>query len=801
MFARSKIWLFIPWLACAWDSPLPSLSGGALDTRGAFASPSASASAYAEVTGAAYGAADSSQSPWERQWSLFHMGSGHAESFRIWEGGAAAKARFDMSFARSWMGIAPGLKLAYDYSAVGEDGWVLEPALQWRPCPQFIAGYWGENLFASGPERAAQHWALGVKPAAASRRWFGRLLLGYEWMKVDGERRRDLAFADIPLPGGIDVQSRWDWKDRSGTVGIAVQATGAWSAAIARTGNRAVSKRAGYREIALARSARLETPFLLAPPRVAELDLNRSLAEGGTDKGWFSPGRGDLGFLDLLRRLDALDADPAARAVVIKLGHARCGWGMGEEIRDRILKLRGEGKRVVAYLDKVTPLNYYLASAADVVAAQPAGYFAVTGFSAEVTFYRGLFDKLGVEPQFLRHGKYKSFEEPYTRTGMSPEARSDLSGYLASLWDHYVETVAASRRLSRDSARAALESDAIGLEAARKRGLIDTLIQEDEALALAGGKHAARERIPPGGEARKNWDSPPKVAVVVVSGDMVLGRSSRGWLGAPDLAGAETVAEQLRKARGTPGVKAVILRVDSPGGSAQAADIMAREVELLRKDGIPVVASVGHMAASGGYYLICGADRILAEPNSTVGSIGVLWGKFVLKGLYAKLGVNSETVKTSPHADGNSMTRPWDSSEVTALQKHMDDFYGRFVGKVAAGRKMTETKADSLGQGRIFTGTQALDNGLIDAFGGLDGAVGEARRLAGIGPRREIDLVAIPPEGEGSHLLPGAEWARAQNALDQFQGWAEHYSALAEAQMWAISPELAGWDGGLLQVR
>lgn len=794
MFARCKILLLVPCFATAWDGIAPALSGDALDTRGAFASPSAAALRGAGETGFAFGAADSALSPWERTWSLYHAGAGHAEGLRIWEGGAAAKARLEFSLARSWLGVAPGLKLAYDYASIGDNGWVLEPALQWRPFPQIMAGWWAENLLASGPETAAQHWAVALAPAAALRRWFGRFQLGYERFVPEQGPRANLFFLDLPLPGGIDLQSRWDFKHREGAVGITLQATGAWTASLAREGNTHVSSRKGYREIALARSSALRVPFLFGGKRVAELDLNRSFAEGEPDNGWLSPGRGDLSFLDLLKRLDALEADPAVKAVSVRLGHAKCGWGMGEEIRDRLLRLRAGGRRVVAYLDKVTPLNYYIASAADVVAAQPAGYFAVTGFAAEVTFYRGLFDKLGVEPQFLRHGKYKSFEEPYTRTSMSPEARADLSGYLASLWDRYVDAVAAARRLPRDSVKAALESGEISLEAARRHGLIDTLIQGDEALELAGGKHAVREAIPAAGLARSAWDEAPKIAVVAVDGDMVLGASSRGWLGSPDLAGAQTVAEQLRRARGTPGVKAVILRLDSPGGSAQAADIMAREVDLLKKDGIPVIASVGHMAASGGYYLICGADRIFAEPNSTVGSIGVLWGKFVIKGLYGKLGLNTEAVKTAPHADANSMARPWDSTEIVILQKHMDDFYARFVGKVAAGRKMSEAKADSLGQGRIYTGTQALSNGLIDAVGGLEMAVAEAKKRAGLGAGREVEVYAVPARGEGQHVLPSRDWARA-SVPEAVSAWGERLSDMAEAQLWALDPGLAGWDG------
>ena len=323
-------------------------------------------------------------------------------------------------------------------------------------------------------------------------------------------------------------------------------------------------------------------------------------------------------------------------------------------------------------MEEVTPLNYYLASAADVIAVQPGGHFAVGGFSSEVMFYRGFFDKVGVQPQFLRHGRYKSFEEPYTRKSLSPEARGNLEAYLASSWGYYLDAVSASRRMTRDSVAKVLASGDIDLGHARRAGLIDTLVDQDQLRELAGGKGAGWIRLD--GEAVRDgsWEIQPRIALVVVRGDMVMGRSAPGWLGSPELAGARSVADQLKRARKDPEIKAVVLRVDSPGGSAQAADIMAREVELLRKAGKPVIASVGHMAASGGYYLICGADRIYSSHNSALGSIGILWGKFVLKGLYDKLGLATETVKTTPHADASSMSRPWDSAEVEILQRHMD---------------------------------------------------------------------------------------------------------------------------------
>ncbi|MEO6097681.1 MAG: signal peptide peptidase SppA, partial [Fibrobacteria bacterium] len=718
--------------------------------------------------------------------------------------------RFDWAAGWNLAGLlSPGVRPAYVWDGQGSDHLLLDAGVDLRVIPQMLAGYWGENLWSGTAEPVSHHFSLGFRPFAARSGWAADYNFGVGAVRPDSGKRRTFVFAQIPVGFGFKIESEWDPRNRSGSVGLVIQATdrlsGGYGVGRGRhSGTTGMERRlAGgigngrHREAGLQFDNRQKTPFLLPGGNMVELDLNHNISEGGAQKGFLSPG-GDIAFLDLQARFDVVEANPHIKSALIRLGNARCGWALGEEIRNRILRLRGRGIRVVAYLEQVTPLNYFLASAADVVAMQPQGYFAVSGFAAEVTFYRGLFDKLGVEPQFLRHGKFKSFEEPYTRTRMSEPMRADLSGFLGAMWEHFTATIAVARGLPVDSVRAAFESGEISLEHARKARLIDTLIYQDQAVELAGGKHADVDHSPPKANARLDWDIRPQIAVVVVTGNMVLGRSARSWLAGPDLAGSETVVSQLKRARLNPAVKAVVLRVDSPGGSAQAADIMWREVELIKKAGKPVIASVGHDAASGGYYLICGADRILAAPNSVVGSIGVLWGKFVLTGLYGKLGLATETVKTSPHADANSMARTWDSTETQVLQKHMDQFYDDFISKVAAGRKKTKAGVDSLGQGRIYTGTQSLANGLVDRLGGLEDAIEEAAKRAGIGSARKAEVVAYSAQGDaafqsllGRDLAHGSAPAWAQTLRAELA----HIQALAGPGLWAISPELAGWTG------
>jgi protease IV len=817
MFIRfNPLFALIPAAILAWDSPLPFSNGVATSTEQAgFANPAGSGFGTGNRFDMAWAEWETLAGGPQRLWALHNQESGHAEGFRYWEGNGPYQARFDLAIGSEFLGLfSSGVRPAYVWDGAGADHFVVDAGIDFRPLPQLLAGYWGENLWTGASESRVHRLAAAVRPWGSRQGALSDAVLGYGWSLRESGKRRGFLFAQAPLGFGFRIESQWNFRQREGSLGISLQATGLWAGAVGLA-NGSDSRSAGmanrlganvtdgrHRQAAVRIREDQKTPFLVSGGDVAELDLNREITEGAAPAGLFAPG-GQLGFLELMERIDVIEANPRIKAVLLKLGNARCGWAMGEEIRDRILRLRGRGIRVVAYMEQVSPLNYFLASAAEVVAVQPQGYFAINGFAAEVMFYRGLFDKLGVEPQFLRHGEFKSFEEPYTRTKMSEAMRKDLSGFLDGLWDHYLETIASARKLPKDSVRAYLESGEISLAHALKSRLIDTLIQQDQALQLAGGKGASKDHGLPGRNARVTWDVPPQVALVVVTGNMVLGNSARSWLAGPDLAGSETVAAQLRRARRNPAVKAVVLRVDSPGGSAQAADIMWREVELLKKAGKPVIASVGRDAASGGYYLICGADRILAAPNSVVGSIGVLWGKFVLKGLYDKLGLNTETVKTSPHADANSMARTWDSSEVDVLQRHMDEFYEDFISKVAAGRKKTRKAVDSLGRGRIFTGTQALRNGLVDRLGGLEDAVDEAARMAGLGTRRDVVVVPYSAQGDPGLPVSGLDWARAAtpSLLQTLRGELARMESLADPKLWAISPELAGWTGNPLPAR
>lgn len=792
--------------ASAWDSPLPFSNNSSTHFgQSAFANPASAALESGSETDVNWSTWDLQNGSTRRLWALQYQGAGIGSGVRYYEGSSPYQMRFDLAWATTWMRFfSPGIRLSYISSGSESDHGIVDWGFQFRPFSQLLLGYWSENFLTPASESSVNRVGLSVRPFANFKGWSRNLQFGLASNSWSHGENQSFITTQIPLYAGFRFESQWDFGNHEGSVGIVLQATPQWSGALGfskeafgpnENGLMAgkSSKPLGGRSGGVSYRPDQRTPFLFDVGNVAEVNLNTSVEEANTSDNWISSSNG-IGILALQNQFDALEANTEIKAVIIKVGKTRCGWALAEEIRRRIIRLRKKGKHVIAYMQQVSPLGYFLASASDKIALQPQGYFAVIGLSAEVPFYKGFFDKLGVEPQFLRHGKFKSFEEPYTRTSFSEPARTNLDNFLASLWNHYLETVCVSRNMSKDSLKKVLESGEISLAHAKKVGLIDTLIQEEDALKLAGGPHARLDPTPLVEPFHNDWNCPPIIAEVVVTGDMILGKSARGFLAGPELAGSESVVEQLRRARHMRGLRAVVLRVDSPGGAAQAADIMWNEVEKLKADGIPVVASVGHNAASGGYYLICGADRILAEPNSTVGSIGVLWGKFVLKGLFEKLGLKVETVKTSAHADGNSMARLWDSSEVEILQKHMDDFYDSFISKVAIGRHKTKTSIDSLGQGQIFTGTEAVKNGLVDGLGGLPEAFALALQLSGMKPNSKYEIVQITGESEGRSLSSvGKDWVHAPSGWASFEKDLKWIRLLSEPTLWAISPELSGW--------
>jgi protease-4 len=445
----------------------------------------------------------------------------------------------------------------------------------------------------------------------------------------------------------------------------------------------------------------------------------------------------------IVQSLERAGNDPKVKAVVVRIDSLPVGWGRVDELRDAIARFRRSGKPAYAYMESCGNKEYYLAAACSKIFVVPTAMLDVTGLEAEVMFFRGTLDKLGVEAQFEGIGKYKNAPNQFTQSGFTEPHREQMEALVGSFYGEYVGAIAKARGKTVEQVRHMLDSGPYVATEARRLGLVDDLVYQDELSDKVG--HAAR--ITPGRYVRSSWRdtfrSRPKIAVVYVVGEITSGESQRGSFGGEGTAGSDTVAAAIRDAREDDDVKAIILRVDSPGGSGIASDVMWREVKLAKQEK-PVIASMGDVAASGGYYVSMGSVAIVAQPNTITGSIGVFSGKFSMRGLYDKVGVTEEIVTRGKNADLFTSYRPWTADERAKVRGLAEAFYNEFVTKAAQGRGRTFEQVHAVAQGRVWTGRDALAVGLVDRIGGLRDAIEIAKEKAKIDKQQDVELVVLP---------------------------------------------------------
>jgi protease-4 len=444
----------------------------------------------------------------------------------------------------------------------------------------------------------------------------------------------------------------------------------------------------------------------------------------------------------LVESLDRAAGDSSVTAVVVKVGFIDGGWAKVQELREAITRFRTSGKPAYAHLEFCGNKEYYLATACDKVYAVPTALLDVSGLSAEVTFLRGTLDKVGVEAQFEGIGKYKNAPNQFTEKGLTEPHREQMEALLDSLFQEYVAGIAKGRSKSAEEVQQALDAGPYDAKGALKAGLVDELIYEDEVEdRLKSADRLSPARYVRRGRGGLGFDSRPKLALIYAVGQIVSGQSQDGFGGS--VAGSDTVAGALRAAREDGSIKAIILRVDSPGGSGTASDVIWREVVLARKQK-PVVVAMGDLAASGGYYIAMGGDAIVAQPGTITGSIGVFGGKFSLRGLYDKIGLSKEILSRGRHAAMFTEYRPWTDEERAHVRALMSAFYQEFIDKAAKGRNKTPEEIDALGQGRVWTGAEAQRIGLVDHLGGFETALRVAKEKAKIRADQQVQLVILP---------------------------------------------------------
>ncbi len=443
-----------------------------------------------------------------------------------------------------------------------------------------------------------------------------------------------------------------------------------------------------------------------------------------------------LTMLDVIEALESAAGDPNIAAIYLNFTGAGsiAGTTHIEELRSLLAEFRQtSGKPIVAYNETYSQGTYWLSSVADKVYMNPAGGLDWRGLASQSLFFKGAIDKLGVDVQIVRHGTYKSAVEPYMLKEMSPANRHQTEAMVESLWRAIVDDVAISRNLS--PVYLQLHASTLAIDspkAAQELGYIDGLKYQDEVMDelahLVGVEEVSCVTL---GEysatIHSTKISPNKVAIIYADGEIVDGKGGEG------IVGGATTADQIRRAREDKGVKAVVLRVNSPGGSALASEVMWRELKLLGELK-PIVVSMANYAASGGYYISSPADHILAGRTTLTGSIGVFGlivsGEDVLED---KLGITVDVAKTAPHADMGTMFRPLSTTEMGYMQRSVEDVYTTFVGHVAEGREMTPEAVNAIGEGRVWCGVDAAKIGLVDSFGGLKNAIVLAAEKAELG--------------------------------------------------------------------
>jgi protease-4 len=543
--------------------------------------------------------------------------------------------------------------------------------------------------------------------------------------------------------------------------------------------------------------------------RLAHIVIEGALPESPGQMSLF----GDLG-LDLrktLARIDKAGDDKNIAGIVLRID-TEIGRGKLNEIRDCIKRVQGKGKKVYALLESAVGSQYQLATACDEICIPESGEVLIPGIRAEFAFYKDMLEKVGIEADMLHVGDYKGAAEPYTRDSLSEPVRKNMTALIDDLYDDMLGTIAADRKLKVEEVRAAVDQGMIMAEDAKKLGLIDRIGYEDEfrdtmadeyntsklvfVMNYAKSKIDADLSSPLGfmklfetafsGSGSKTSTGDSKIALVYCVGPIMPGESVTDILGESSM-GSTTICEALQQAARDKDVKAIVMRVDSPGGSALASDLIWRQTQIIDK---PIVVSMGDVAGSGGYYISMGADKIYAEPGTITGSIGVVGGKMAMKGLYNWIGMDTETISRGKNSGIFSTTDKFSASERELVEKMMHTIYGQFTSKAAEGRNMKAEDLEKLAGGQVFTGRVAKRNGLIDEIGTLRDAIQCAKRLAGLDADQKYELKLLP---------------EAKNPLEELLGASSDAEKEVQSQVVAgliqFAPELRGPLRQALQFR
>ena len=494
---------------------------------------------------------------------------------------------------------------------------------------------------------------------------------------------------------------------------------------------------------------------------VLRIDLNGDIKErgvknpfGDVDLGPFMP-KASVGLNDIIDDLKKAKEDKNIKGIYLEISEPVAGFATLEEVRNALLDFKSSGKFIYAYSEVYSQKAYYLASTATKLYLNPQGALEIKGLSSQIMFYKKMLEKLDMEVQIFRHGKFKSAIEPFMLDKMSDANRTQVETYLGSLWNHMITGIAKNRNITvKDINDMADHLSIRSPEDAVKYKLIDELKYEDEVFSSIKKKISLAETDKIHFVSLSDYSdasspaklSKDKIAVIYAVGEIESGD------GGDDKIGSTHIAKAIRDARLDNNIKAIVFRVNSPGGSALASDVIWRETVLAQKTK-PFIVSMGDVAASGGYYISCAADRIFAQPNTITGSIGV-FGMMpnAQKALSEKLGITIDTVNTNKHSDVGTILRGVTSDEYEYVQQSVEHIYDVFISKVALGRKTSKNNIDSIGQGRVWSGADAIKINLVDELGGIQDAIAYAAKQAKL---KEYKIVNLPKQKDPLQELFG----------------------------------------------
>jgi protease-4 len=493
--------------------------------------------------------------------------------------------------------------------------------------------------------------------------------------------------------------------------------------------------------------------------------------------------------LDIWENFRKAKEDDRIRCVLLRLGSLECDWAKISEIRDAVLEFRTSGKKVFAYIEEAPEFDkeYYLATACDRIILHPLGWLGINGIGGWIPFFKKGLDKLGIEAQFEHVEEFKTAYNMFMEKGFTEAHKVMLEAIYRDIFLEYVRAVAEARKKSEAEVRALIDRGLYQGEQALDTGLVDELLYEDELGKLLQENNRRLQRAPLSeylriSPASVGLERGRKVAVVYAVGAIVGGERAFGTIG------GRTLSRVIRRAREDRSIAAIVLRVDSPGGSAVASDVIWRETVLAKKEK-PLVVSMSDLAGSGGYWISMAAHRIVAQPQTLTGSIGVLGGKFSLAGLYDKLGITAEKMTFGRRADLFSTFQPFSPEDRKLLKEQILWTYDKFLSKAAEGRDLSREEIDRVGRGRVWTGRQAMEIGLVDELGGLDRALELAKELAGIPSEESVTLVIWPKKTTLFGTLSGRlDIQSSTSPSSDLNGLLRTLEILQKENPWAVMP-------------